>query len=303
MKMLTGIHFLLTYTCNFECDHCFLYCGPQAEGTFTLSQLRTVHDEMAKIGTIKMVYYEGGEAFLFYPLMLEGIRMSREKGFKTGVVTNSYWALTEEDAELWLKPLLELEVSDVSVSNDAFHHGEEVENPATKALKALNNLKISGGDICVERPSIEIASTQEKGEPVVGGGAMFRGRAVEKLIEEDFPRKHWERFTECPHEDFKNPGRVHIDSLGNVHLCQGLSMGNMWKTPLSQLVKNYDPKKHPICGPLIEGGPALLTRKYQVDHEESYVDACHLCYSTRLSLLDQFPEYLTPKQVYGIPLD
>ena len=30
--MLTGIHFILTYTCNFECDHCFLYCSPKSKG-------------------------------------------------------------------------------------------------------------------------------------------------------------------------------------------------------------------------------------------------------------------------------
>jgi len=29
--MIKEVHFLLTYTCNFECDHCFLYCGPDLE--------------------------------------------------------------------------------------------------------------------------------------------------------------------------------------------------------------------------------------------------------------------------------
>ena len=84
-----------------------------------------------------MVYYEGGEPFLFYPLMLAGIKISQEMGFKTGVVTNSYWAISDEDAELWLKPLLDSGISDVSVSNDAFHHGEDEVNPATRALAAL----------------------------------------------------------------------------------------------------------------------------------------------------------------------
>ena len=46
--MLTGIHVLLTYTCNFECDHCFLYCSPRAEGTFTLEQIREVIEEAGK---------------------------------------------------------------------------------------------------------------------------------------------------------------------------------------------------------------------------------------------------------------
>lgn len=298
--MLTGVHFLLTMTCNFECDHCFLYCSPNFEGTFTLNQLRTVHDEMRKIGTIKMVYYEGGEPFLFYPLMLEGIKLSHEMGFKTGVVTNSYWAISEEDAELWLKPLLDLGISDVSVSNDAFHHGEQKVTPATRALAALKKLGMSGGAICIEEPSVDMVKTQEKGEPVIGGGAMFRGRAVEKLITDELPRKHWEEFTECPYEDFEGLGRIHPDPFGNVHICQGLSLGNMWKIPLSELIKNYNASSHPICGPLLKGGPAELAREYQVDHEENYVDVCHFCYMVRKALINKFPEYLTPRQVYGL---
>ena len=48
--MLTGVHFLLTYTCNFECDHCFLYCSPWSQGTFTISQVTDVLEESKKIG-------------------------------------------------------------------------------------------------------------------------------------------------------------------------------------------------------------------------------------------------------------
>lgn len=109
--MLTGLHFLLTYMCNSECDHCFVYSGPDAKGTFTLSQIRKVVDEATKIGTIEWIYFEGGEPFLFYPLMLEGIKIARSMGFKTGVVTNAYYATSEEDAELWLSPLCELGIS------------------------------------------------------------------------------------------------------------------------------------------------------------------------------------------------
>jgi hypothetical protein len=77
-------------------------------------------------------------------------------------------------------------------------------------------------------------------------------------------------------------------------------MGNMWKTTLSELVKNYNIEKHPICGPLFRGGPAQLARVYGVEHEDTYVDECHFCYLTRLALIEKFPEYLTPKQVYGL---
>ncbi len=299
--MLTGIHFLLTYTCTFECDHCFLYCGPHAKGTFTLNQLRLVLKELTKIETIDTVLFEGGEPFLFYPLMLEGIRTARELGFKTGTVSNAYWATAVEDAELWLQPLCRLEISDLSLSDDLYHHDEENDNPAKMARTAARKLGMPVSTICIEKPTIKTGGDgrQGKGEHVIGGGAMFKGRAVEKLTE-GLPKRPCGEFTTCPHENLEDPKRVHVDSFGHVHLCQGLSMGNLWETPLSELVKNYDASAHPICGPLIRGGPALLAKEYDVKHEDKYVDECHFCYLVRLALIDRFPQYLTPRQVYGL---
>jgi len=297
--MLTGIHFLLTYMCNLECDHCFVYSGPNSKGTFTLNQIRKVLDEATKIGTIKWIYFEGGEPFLFYPVMLEGIKIANSMGFKIGVVTNAYYATSEEDAELWLRPLCELGISDLSISDDSFHYEEEKDNPAKRVLAAAKRLGIPVDSICIEKPTVGINNNRSKGEPVVKGGALLKGRAVEKLLEE-LPRRRYDEFIECPEEDLKNPKRVHVDPYGYVHLCQGLSMGNMWAIPLSKLVKNYDADSHPICGPLVRGGPALLAKEYNVGHEDKYVDACHFCYLVRLALLEKFPQYLAPRQVYGL---
>jgi len=299
--MLTGLHFLLTYMCNLECDHCFVYSSPNAKGTFTLKQIEKVLEEAVKIGTIKWIYFEGGEPFLFYPIMIEGIRIANKMGFKTGVVTNGYYGTSKEDAEVWFKPLKEEGVSDLSISDDLFHNEDEKDNPAKRALQAAKKLEIPLNSICIEKPTIEapLNREQNKGAPVVAGGAMFKGRAVEKLVE-GLPQRNWKEFTECPYEDLMEPERVHLDAYGNVHICQGLSMGNMWKTPLSDIVKNYNADSHPICAPLIRGGPALLAKEYNVEHKETYVDACHFCYILRLSLIDKFPRYLAPKQVYGM---
>ncbi len=299
--MVTGIHFLLSYKCDLECDHCFVYSSPQAKGTFTLDQMKRVFNELAKIETIEWVYFEGGEPFLFYPLMYEGIRIARSMGFKTGIVTNAYWATSAEDVELWLKPLHDIGVSDISISDDAFHYEDKEIAPAKHALNAARKLGMSCESICIDKPTVEggINKEQAKGKPVIGGGVMFRGRAVEKLIA-GLPRRPWEEFTECPYEDLKNPERVHLDAYGNIHLCQGLSMGNMWDVPLSKIVKQYDADSHPICRPLVNGGPARLVKEYDVQHEDEYVDACHMCYLVRLALLDRFPQYLAPRLVYGL---
>ena len=299
--MLTGIHFLLSYKCDSECDHCFVYSSPQAKGTFTLHQMKKAFDELARIETIEWVYFEGGEPFLFYPLMYEGIKMAHSMGFKIGLVTNAYWATSEEDAQLWLKPLCELGVSDLSISDDEFHHEDKEASPAKHALDAARKLGMPCGPIRIDKPTVKEGVNKEhaKGRPVIGGGAIFRGRAVEKLIE-GLPRRSWREFTECPYEDLRNPGRVHLDAHGNIHLCQGLSMGNMWDVALSKIVKQYDADSHPICRPLVNGGPARLANEYAVPHEAEYVDACHMCYLVRRALIDRFPQYLAPRSVYGL---
>jgi len=299
--MLTGIHFLLTYACNYECDHCFLYCGPHSQGTFMLAQVKNVLAEATKIGTVTEVYFEGGEAFLYYPLLVESVRAARAMGFEVGIVTNGYWATSTEDAVLWLKPLDEAGLSSITMSDDSFHGGEGEDSPAKAATFAARQLGMPASSICIEEPTVETTEDERgsKGAPVIGGGAMFRGRAVEKLTE-GLPRRRWDELTECRQEELEDPERVHVDSFGNVHLCQGLSMGNMWETPLSELVKRHDAGSHPICGPLLRGGPALLAREYGIEHEDGYVDECHFCYVVRRALLDRFPRYLTPRQVYGL---
>jgi len=299
--MIKGIHFILTYVCNFECDHCFLYSSPKSQGTFTISQVAKVLDEAGKIGTVEWIFYEGGEPFLFFPLLNESIKRANAKGFKVGVVTNAYGANSEEDAELWLRPLAESGLSFLNISNDTFHYEEESQNPATIASRVAERLDIETSPICIEPPKALPPSPSEegKGDPVIGGGAMFRGRAVEKLSG-NLPFRPWKELCECPHEDLESPSRVHIDPYGNVQICQGISIGNMWMTPLSELVSNFRPDSHPICGPLIRGGPAELAKAAGVKPETGYIDECHFCYLVRREIIDKYPDYLAPKQVYGL---
>ncbi len=298
--MLTSVHFLLSYQCTSECDHCFLYCSPQAEGTFTLAKLRQAFDQIRQVKSITEVYFEGGEPFLFYPLLVAGVRYACQQGLTVGIVSNSYWATSVEDAEAWLQPLAELGISDLSLSDDLLHYNNVENSPAKMALAAAKRLGIPADTICIESPETVIADDAEnKGKPIVKGGVKFRGRAVEKLAE-GIPRQPWKNLTSCPHEDLENPERVHLDAFGNVHLCQGLLMGNIWQTPLSELIRTYDPKSHPICGPLLKGGPALLAQKYGVALEPEYIEECHLCYLVRRALIDRFPAVLGPRQVYGL---
>jgi hypothetical protein len=290
--MLTNIHFLLTYSCNFTCDHCFLYCGPQAKGTFTVTQLRSALDEIKRSGVITGVCFEGGEPSLYYPLMVEGVRYAKQLGLGTGIVTNAYWAISAEDAELWLEPLVRAGIGNISVSDDAFHYGTEIETPAKRAIAAGKKLGVSIGALSTQKPGI-------KPDGTLSGTTLFKGRAVEKLAE-GMPRRSWRTMTTCPCEKLADPARVHLDSYGYMHLCQGLCMGNVYETPLTDMVKSYSAEKHPLCRLLSKGGPAALAEEYNVPHEKEYIHECHFCYELRLKLLDRFPQYLAPRQVYGL---
>lgn len=294
---LTGVHLLLSYQCTNECDHCFVWSSPRAGGTMRLELLLDVLDQAQRLGTVDTVYFEGGEPFLFHPLLVEGIRQARERGFQTGVVTNCYWATAPADAELWLRPLSDLEVADLSVSSDVFHSGDEDDPRPGHAVAAARRLGIDDAVITIEPPAV-CAAPDAKGEPIVGGSVRFRGRAVAELVP-DLPRRPWSDFAECPDEDFLDPQRVHVDGWGNVHLCQGVLLGNLETTDLEDLVNRYDPRGHPIIGPLAAGGPAELVRRFGLEHEDGYVDACHLCYQARLALRERFPDVLGPPQVYG----
>ncbi|MHA2099267.1 MAG: radical SAM protein [Candidatus Kariarchaeaceae archaeon] len=299
--MLTEIHVLLTYNCNYECDHCFLYCNTESEGTFTVDQIRILVEEAKKMGTVDSFHFEGGEPFLFYPLLVEGIKIVKQEGFKVGIGSNGYWATSKENAELYLNSIISMGVDSLMVSNDIYHYGDDVENFAKTAVECGKLTKIPVGESTIDPPRVTETriSDYEKATPIVTGDVMFRGRAADKLIE-GLPTRHWKEFKTCPFEDLVSPIRVHIDSYGNVQICQGLNIGNCWETPLSEIMENYKPDENPISGPLHEGGPIKLIESFDLEMQNEFVDECHACYEIRKKLIPEFPKILGPKQVYGL---
>ncbi len=267
----------------------------------TKVQVESILEDASNIPTIEWIYFEGGEPFLFYPILLDSVKNAKDRGYKVGIVTNAYFGTSVKDALIWLGPLKDLEIDDLSISDDGFHGGDDETLYARNAITAARQLELPVGSICIEAPitSDSIVNEGKKGQPIVGGDVKFRGRAVETL-DNDLPRQSFEKFTDCPYEDFENPGRIHIDGFGNTQLCQGISMGNVLERPLSQLMKDYDINQHPICKAIQNGGPKLLAEEFDVGHEKGYIDACHFCYDTRKKLLSRFPEYLLPRQVYGL---
>jgi MoaA/NifB/PqqE/SkfB family radical SAM enzyme len=295
--ILQGIHFLLTYQCTYECEHCFVWGSPNQEGTFTLAGIDRILEQAAQLGSITSIYFEGGEAFLFHPILLEGVLRAAGLGFDVGIVSNAYWATSAEDALYWLKPLAGL-VSDLSISSDLFHHECPVSPNVEHALTAARRLGIPAQTISIGQP-LSGTSGEEAAGADEGSGLMYRGRAAENLAAKAI-QPDYRTFTSCPYEDLLEPGRVHVDPLGNVHICQGIVIGNLFEYTLREVCEAYVPSKHPIVGPLIDSGPVGLFNRYQLKPGASYADACHMCYEARLALRARFPLALGPGQMYGV---
>jgi MoaA/NifB/PqqE/SkfB family radical SAM enzyme len=292
---LTGLHILLTYQCVFECDHCFVWGSPRQRGVLGLAELDRLLDQAQEAG-VEWVYFEGGEPFLYYPILVHGVQRAAQMGFSVGIVTNAYWAVSISVAIHWLQPLVG-RIRDLTVSSDLFHCekclGEEPQN----ALAAAKWLNIPTGMISIAQPGS--SAPQSLGQLEDDSGVMFRGRAAVVLAPANLDQP-WQDLTSCPHEELRNPGRAHVDPLGYVHVCQGLVIGNVFQRSLKTICESFDPDRHPICNLLLEGGPAALVTEYGLAHETKYADACHLCYEARTALRTRFPELLAPDQVYGV---
>ncbi len=294
---LTGLHLLLTYQCTLACDHCFVWSSPEARGTMRLTEVREILRQANAFGGIEWIFFEGGEPFLFYSLLLKSVRLAARSGFKVGIVSNGYWATGVREARETLLPFRRL-VQDLSISSDLYHGEDEAGKLAENAVAAAKGLGIPCGILSVAQPEDADAARRVGQLPPGVSAVMYRGRAARTLVSRARLRP-WTEMRTCPYENLRDPARVHVGPEGSVVLCQGISLGNLFEKPLREIMEEYDPRAHPIVGPLLGGGPVALARRYGVRHRRSYADACHLCDETRRALRRRFPAILSPSQMYG----
>lgn len=286
---LTGLHFLLTLRCNRTCDHCFVWGSPRQSATFQPEQVREALTQAAEIRELDTVYFEGGEPFLYPELLTGAVRIAKSKGFWTGIVTNGFWATSAERIREMLAPLAEAKLDQLEISRDSLHENMFLETRLIRDVAQRMGIQVA--ILYAEAPSV--ADGQR-------GDIMFRGRAALKLTP-GLPTRSWVGFTRCENEDLREPERLHLDPYGNLHICQGLIIGNIFEARLREILDRFDPETHPIVWPLLMGGPAQLAETYQLDVRTGYVDACHLCYELREQLRNRFAGQAGPDALYGQP--
>ena len=73
------------------------------------------------VPSARVVVFTGGEPTLRMEMLLEGIRMTRERGLLCRVVTNGWWASSDEKADDMLAQLCAAGLDELNTSYDDFH--------------------------------------------------------------------------------------------------------------------------------------------------------------------------------------
>lgn len=298
---LSNLHILLTYNCSLRCKHCYVFSGPRAAGKISLSQISRILNESRNLTNLGLIYFGGGEPFTQYPLLLKAVNYARQRGFKVGVETNGYFARSVDTGIRYLRPLADMGISEICISNDFLHYKDPGSSPAKRALEAAQKLNIATKWAYISQPGMGILDIENTNSAVevLEPRLMFTGRAAETMLE-DLPSSSWNSFNRCPIGDLDQSDQYYIDAYGYVQVCPGIAIGNAWERPLHHLIEEFDSRRHMIVQSLLDGGPSKLIQNVAVQPDMEYVDACHCCYSIRRELIDQYPEQLAPRQVYGL---
>ena len=241
------------------------------------------------------MYFGGGEPFTQYPLLLKSVQRARKLGYAVGIETNGYFARSTEAGKRFLRPLAEMGVQDIRISNDSLHYKNPQNSPAAKAVGAAQSLGIPTTVVSI--PFLEEETLEDnpkiEGYFQVEPRLMFSGRASETLLP-GMDLLHADHFNECPRKDLESPESLFIDAYGFVQICPGIAIGNIYERSLDRIVETYKIQEHPILSPLQEEGPSGFIRDTKLNLKMLFVDACHCCYSARQALIDSYPDHLGP---------
>jgi hypothetical protein len=303
---------ILTYRCHSACKHCLYNCGPRWEREpISAAALREALDAVALWPRPPQVHFTGGEPFLHFDLLLEGVRWAVERGIVSYVETSASWCIDDEATRQRFAELKQAGMQAVLISCSPFH-AEKI--PPARTLRAVQaSLEVYGsrGTIVyqpeylkiiqlfdIERPTPlsryeEAFGVEEAGRilwqgyGIISGGrsGYTLGHLVPKYPAETFARMNCARDILFAHHS-------HFDLYGNYisGFCGGLTIGS-WRE-LPHVLDNFRAGRYPpLIEDLIDRGPYGLARMAQEGYDyqlepAGYTGKCHLCVDVRRHLVD-----------------
>jgi len=138
-RLPLSLTILATYRCTAACKDCCFGSNPFIQGEIPLERILGYIDQAAKMRTIKLVVFSGGEAFTLGKKLDAAVARCASHGMLTRIVSNSYWASTEEFAVRRLSELKAAGLTELNASTGDYHqHFVPVKNVVNASLAALS---------------------------------------------------------------------------------------------------------------------------------------------------------------------
>lgn len=324
---------ILSYKCNAECRHCMYACSPKwsadwisKKDLYVLLNILAGKIQPSFYGKNVIdlnlgIHFTGGEPFLNFELLCEGVDMARELKIPSLFVeTNCYWASSDSITREKLLNLKNKGLNGIMISVNPFFLEFVPFEQTERAVRIA--YEIFGTNMFVyqleyfhkfRKLGIKGKVTIEEYRRMDDGIHFSRyteffvmGRAAYSMEKFGIFPKYKVKFlimNKCNPPVLRN-WHNHFDNYGNFipGYCGGLSLGD-WHD-MDQILKDgIDPQQYPILFTIIKNdfkGLISFAREYGYEERKNgYLSKCHLCVDIRRFLAgkNEFKE-LQPKEFY-----
>jgi len=316
---LTGITFITTYNCNAHCEHCFF--DTKGENVYMNPELiDLVYKDLANSNTMFWNHFSGGEVLLHKSTFIEIIKKTRSyfKG-DIGISTNAFWANNINRAEAVVSELISAGVSGIAISCDYFHEKFIPKENAKNAVRAITNLglkthcyimgaRCNSGvynaeqiNLVSQNLAIDVRENSQMPLAPTIIRSIGKGSQINIPKSSKVPQGMCSDLSECLGKRGPfNPAMVWVDAYGNVMLCYGIVIGNVYNTPFIDIINNYSLENSEITKCISVGGPKELLKlvnKNNISMELKFYDECDVCFNARKVLQPYYSE-LHPRECY-----
>ena len=133
--------------CNIKCEHCVAAEDIPDCRKMDHNKAKGIIAEMAQAG-VRGISFSAGEPFLYFNEIAELVKLCKQFGIYTRIVTNCYWAKTAKDSERLVSELKENGLCQLRLSYSRWHQKNVDRN---NVLNAAHSCQKNGLDEAATR--------------------------------------------------------------------------------------------------------------------------------------------------------
>ena len=205
--------------CNAECDICSEFCSPSRKEMLDIDRVKLLIDSCNGT-TITKIAFTGGEPFWEFHNLVELVKHAKKHGFSTSVVTNGFWATTDEKTESMLKELIDSGLGRINISYDSHHSKFVSQENINRLIKACVKYHLKYLVTAVKLKDEKIGNVVDGFTADCGLLNLLiapcepAGRAKEKFPENSFVRNTSTKAQKCTYE-----GIITVAPDGKIYPC------------------------------------------------------------------------------------